>query len=85
MRNKIEGIDDKYLDAINDPEEYDRLYKLARERATEIYVNWMRQSGQVLEQSRVDFEIQRCIEDAVHCGIQRALGIQVPLKSEEPD
>jgi hypothetical protein len=83
MSDRLQGIDDKYLIAIEDPEEYDRLYKLARSRAIDIYKNWQEITGAIPEQTSTDFEVQGCIEDAVHCGIQHALGIQVPLISEE--
>ena len=54
-------------------------------RALNIFDDWNRVTGFVTEHTSYYYEIQGCIEDAVHCGAQAALEIHEPLESEKED
>ena len=53
----------------------------ATRRALTIFDNWHRATGHVPEYCRS--EVEACIEDAVHCGIQAAMGLYHLLDSEK--
>jgi hypothetical protein len=52
-------------------------------RALNIFDKWVECTGAITEQTSIYYEIQGCIEDAVHCGVQAAMGLNVPLDSEK--
>ena len=54
-------------------------------RALNIFDEWNDVTGFVAKHTGYYYEIQGVIEDAVHCGAQAALGVEVPLgpKSDE--
>lgn len=52
-------------------------------RALNIFDAWNDVTGFVKPFSPYYYEIQSCIEDAVHCGAQVAIGIHEPLESEK--
>lgn len=54
-------------------------------RALNGFDEWNEVSGAVLPHSSWYYEMQGVIEDAVHCGIQAALGVRTPLPSERDD
>lgn len=51
-------------------------------RALNIFDRWVKCTGAVQEHTSTYYEIQGCIEDAVHCGAQSANGVNKPLQSE---
>jgi hypothetical protein len=51
-------------------------------RALNIFDEWVDCTGAIVKQTSTYYEIQGCIEDAVHCGAQAALGVHKPLESE---
>jgi len=85
--DRIENIADDYLDSFGsvDVDEYDRIFQKAKERALDTFENWNEITGVLPTHTSYYFEVKGCIIDAVHCGVQRALRIQVPLRSEEND
>jgi len=54
----------------------------ATRRALVIFDNWNRVTGCFTEYTSYYSEVEGIIEDAVHCGIQEALGIYKELESE---
>ena len=52
----------------------------ATRRALTIFDAWHRSTGHVPDYCLS--EVEACIEDAVHCGIQAAMGIHELLESE---
>jgi hypothetical protein len=86
-RNRIENIDDKYLDGLSaiGADEYDRLFRDAASRAVTIYREWNKITDALSPSTSYFYEVESCIIDAVHCGLQKGLRIQVPLVSEEHD
>jgi hypothetical protein len=57
----------------------------AERRALTIYDKWLRVTGVFVPDTSYDCEVQGIIRDAVHCGIQAAMGIHEPLESEQED
>jgi hypothetical protein len=57
----------------------------ASERAFCLLEKWNENTGNFIEDTMAYFELKCLIKDAVHCGIQKALGIKKPLESEEED
>lgn len=55
----------------------------AMRRALNIFDAWVESSGHIEMHSSQYSEIQGCIEDAVKCGVQAALGFREPLESEK--
>lgn len=51
-------------------------------RALNVLDDWNDVAGVVQPHSGSYYELQAVIEDAVHCGIQAALGVRTPLPSE---
>lgn len=51
-------------------------------RALNGFDEWNDVAGVVPPNSSWYYEVQSVIEDAVHCGIQAALGVRTPLPSE---
>lgn len=54
----------------------------AERRALTILDKWLRLTG-CLDGSSYVWEIEGIVKDAVHCGIQEALGAHKPLEAEE--
>lgn len=54
----------------------------AKRRALVILDDWIRVTGVIPEHSSYNYELESIIEDAVHCGIQEALGVYEKLDSE---
>ena len=54
----------------------------AERRALVILDRWLRVTG-CLDGSSYRWEVEGCVRDAVHCGIQAALGTHEPLESEQ--
>lgn len=52
-------------------------------RALNIFDAWVEVTGIVTKHSSYYYEMQGCIEDAVHCGAQQATGDFKKLDSEE--
>lgn len=52
-------------------------------RALNILDSWVDVTGFVQKETGYYWELQGIIHDAVHCGIQGAMGINKPLPSEE--
>ncbi len=52
-------------------------------RALNIFDKWNDVTGFVPKFTSYYYELQSVIEDAVHCGFQRALGDEKKLESEE--
>lgn len=52
-------------------------------RALNIFDRWNDCTGVVPKFSSYYYEIQSCIEDAVHCGVQVCIGVHEPLESEK--
>ena len=55
----------------------------AERRALNLFDRWNDVTGFVSRQTSYYYEIQGVIKDAVHCGIQEALGIFKSLDGEE--
>ena len=43
---------------------------------------WLEVTGIIPKHTGYYYEVQGVVEDAVHCGIQEALGLEEPLPSE---
>lgn len=54
-------------------------------RALNKFDEWNDVTGFVTPHTGYYYELQGVIEDAVHCGIQGALGVKTPLPSEADD
>lgn len=54
-------------------------------RAFNKFDQWIDVTGYVPKFSSYYYEIQAVIEDAVHCGFQRAMDQEGPLPSEQDD
>lgn len=52
-------------------------------RALNIFDKWNDCTGVVPKFSSYYYEMQGCIEDAVRCGVQVAVGVHEPLDGEE--
>lgn len=52
-------------------------------RALNKFDEWNDVTGVIAKHTGYYYEIQSVIEDAVHCGFQRALGDEQPLPSED--
>ena len=57
--------------------------EFAIRRALNIFDDWNDDTGFVPKFTCYYYEIQSCIEDAVHCGVQVAVGVHEPLGSEK--
>ena len=55
----------------------------ARRRALNLFDEWNKITGFVVEHTGYYYELQSLIEDAVDCGAQAALGVYEPLECEE--
>ena len=55
----------------------------AERRALDLFDKWNDVTGFVEKHTGYYYEIQGCIKDAVHCGIQEALGDFKKLDGEE--
>ena len=55
----------------------------AERRALNLFDEWNDITGFVTEHTGYYYELQSIIKDAVHCGIQQALGDFKPLTGEE--
>lgn len=53
-------------------------------RAFNKFDEWNNVTGLVQRNTSYYYELQGCIDDAVHCGIQAAIGILEPLPSDIP-
>lgn len=53
----------------------------AERRALNLFDDWLMVSGVVDKHTSYYYELQGVIRDAVHCGIQQALGIEHELPS----
>jgi hypothetical protein len=54
-------------------------------RTLNIFDEWNRVTGFVPEHTSYYYEIQSCLEDAVHCGAQAASEVYEPLESERDE
>lgn len=57
--------------------------KDAKRRALNLFDKWNEVTGFVIPGTGYYYEIQGCIEDAVECGAQAAIGICEPLEVEK--
>lgn len=57
--------------------------EFAKRRALNLFDKWNEVTGFVPKFTSYYYEIQSCIEDAVHCGAQVALGVHELLDSEK--
>jgi hypothetical protein len=57
--------------------------KDAQRRALNLFDKWNDITGFVQKGTGYYYELQACIEDAVECGVQAALGVDEPLESED--
>lgn len=55
----------------------------AERRALNILDDWLKVTGAVPIDSGLYFELQGIVQDAVHCGVQKALGVYEVLSSEK--
>lgn len=57
----------------------------AKRRALNIFERWNDATGCVVKDTSWYYELQACIEDAVHCGAQAASGVHELLEAEKED
>lgn len=57
--------------------------EFAKRRALTLFDKWNDCTGFVTKFTSYYYELQSCLEDAVECGAQVAVGIHEPLPSEE--
>jgi hypothetical protein len=55
----------------------------AKRRAFNLFDKWNDVTGVIQKDTSYYYEIQGCIEDAVHCGVQAALNVYEKLESEK--
>ena len=59
--------------------------EFAVRRALNLLDKWNDTTGAVAKFSSWYYELQGVVEDAVHCGVQQALGVHKPLDGELDD